>query len=150
MSEPGHPAAHGLPPGRFPPSPVGAGHVAPAPRRVRATIAGQWIFDTRHALYVWEHPFYPQYHIPAADVLVDALRAGSAGSTPGSTTAWGTFRHLSILIGGQKRAAAARLVTASPHEALTDTYRFEWSALDHWFEEGRGDLRPSPQPLCAG
>jgi len=36
-------------------------HVEPAPRRVRATLGGEQIFDTTRARYVWEWPYYPQY-----------------------------------------------------------------------------------------
>src|SRR5713226_2045167 len=38
-------------------------HVEPAPRRVRATLGGEQIFDTTRARYVWEWPYYPQYYI---------------------------------------------------------------------------------------
>ncbi len=31
-------------------------HVEPAPRRVRATLGGEQIFDTTRARYVWEWP----------------------------------------------------------------------------------------------
>jgi uncharacterized protein (DUF427 family) len=64
-----------------------ANHVEPAPRRVRATLAGEQIFDTTRARYVWEWPYYPQYYIPAGDIdsrfLVDEdhdqhLRQGTA------------------------------------------------------------------------
>ena len=43
-------------------------HVEPAPRRVRATLGGEQIFDTTRARYVWEWPYYPQYYIPAGDI----------------------------------------------------------------------------------
>ena len=33
-------------------------HVEPAPRRVRATLGGEQIFDTTRARYVWEWPYY--------------------------------------------------------------------------------------------
>ena len=59
------PAAEGLPPGHFPGPPVGAGHTAPCPRRLRARVGGAWVLDTTAASYVWEHPFYPQYAVPA-------------------------------------------------------------------------------------
>ena len=39
-------------------------HAEPAPRRVRATLGGEQIFDTTRAWYVWEWPYYPQYYIP--------------------------------------------------------------------------------------
>jgi uncharacterized protein (DUF427 family) len=56
---------------------VGAGHVEPAPRRVRGFKDGAVVFDTVRALYLWEWPNYPQYVIPEADVdraRLDGLR----------------------------------------------------------------------------
>ncbi len=47
--------------------------VEPVPRRIRAMLAGEVILDTTRALYVWEWPNYPQYHIPIADVDADYL-----------------------------------------------------------------------------
>lgn len=38
-----------------------AGHTEPAPRRVRATLGGETVFDTTRARYVWEWANYPQY-----------------------------------------------------------------------------------------
>ncbi len=38
------------------------------PRRVRATLGGEQIFDTTRAWYVWEWPYYPQYYIPVEDI----------------------------------------------------------------------------------
>ena len=43
-------------------------HAEPAPRRVRATLGGEQIFDTTRAWYVWEWPYYPQYYIPVEDI----------------------------------------------------------------------------------
>src|ERR1700756_5421791 len=66
---------------------VEADHTEPAPRRVRATLGGELIFDTTRARYVWEWAYYPQYYIPVEDVderfLVDEhheqrLRQGTA------------------------------------------------------------------------
>jgi uncharacterized protein (DUF427 family) len=56
---------------------VPTGHVEPAPRRVRGFSGGRCAFDTLRALYVWEWPNYPQYHIPLGDCdasLLDGLR----------------------------------------------------------------------------
>ena len=60
----------------YPPSIAETGHVAPSPRRVRGFKDGAVVFDTLHALYLWEWPNYPQYVIPRADVdaaLVDSV-----------------------------------------------------------------------------
>lgn len=68
------PAATDVPAGHFPGPPVQRGHVEPCPRRIRARRDGEWILDTTAAFYVWEHPYYPQYAVPAAD-LDDRARA---------------------------------------------------------------------------
>lgn len=74
------PAAEGVAPGGFPGPPVPTGHVAPCPRRIRARTEHGWVLDTTEALYVWEHPYYPQYAVPAR-LLPDDL-ARRARATP--------------------------------------------------------------------
>ena len=106
-------------------------HVEPVPRRIRATLAGATVLDTTDALYVWDVPHYPQYYIPRADVdatlLVDEahahkLRIGSA-------------QRYGLGVGDVERPGAARLYTESPLAGVAGTFRFEWDALDSWFEE---------------
>ena len=130
MTSSSAPAAEGIPAGHFPPSPVEAGHVAPAPRRVRAMLGGEWVFDTSRAFYVWEHPYYPQYYVPRGDVGAELVADGDEQSIDGV----GTFSSHTVRAGGQQRAGAARLLTEAEID-LADTVGFEWSALDHWFEE---------------
>lgn len=62
------PAAEGIAPGHFAPSPVEAGHTAPCPRRIRAMYRDRWALDSSAVTYYWEHPYYPQYLIPMADI----------------------------------------------------------------------------------
>lgn len=108
-----------------------AEHVEPAPRRVRGMLAGKTVFDTTRARYVWEWPNYPQYYIPLSDVdptvLVDErhplrLRRGTA------------HRH-GLHAGATSRPGAARVYRADAAPDLVDTVRFEWDALDAWYEE---------------
>lgn len=131
MADSDRPAAEGIAPGHYPAAPVEAGHVEPAPRRVRGMLGGEWVFDSTRALYAWEHPYYPQLHIPGDDVATGTLIDDDATrSTPLGTAGTWTLRA-----GGQERPAAARRLVAPDDEALTDTFRFTWKALDHWFEE---------------
>jgi uncharacterized protein (DUF427 family) len=62
------PAADGITAGHFTGSPVQAGHTAPNPRRIRATLGGRTVVDTRRSTYVWDHPHYPRWSFPAEDV----------------------------------------------------------------------------------
>ncbi|NMO91981.1 DUF427 domain-containing protein [Actinomycetospora sp. TBRC 11914] len=75
-------------------------------KRVRAVLGGRVVVDTLAPVLVWEWPYYPTYHLPVADVDLDAL----------PTTA---VRRLVLDVDGRP----------------TDLVRVEWSAMDQWFEE---------------
>jgi uncharacterized protein (DUF427 family) len=66
------------------------------------------VFDTTRALYVWEKPYYPQYYIPVEDVDPDLL--ASLGES-------------------------ARVHGEESMDGLSGMVRFDWEALDAWFEE---------------
>ncbi|KAF4553902.1 Hypothetical protein D9617_5g067770 [Elsinoe fawcettii] len=40
--------------------------VLSTPRRIRILLGGAYIADTTSAIFVWEHPYYPQYYLPHA------------------------------------------------------------------------------------
>jgi len=98
------------------------GGTAPVPRRIRATLDGRGVLDTTDAIYLWEFPPYPQYYVPVADVAAGVLT--DTGETK-------TFEH-----------GVARVHTAGTGRAWVyddgvakDRVRFQWDALDSWFEE---------------
>jgi uncharacterized protein (DUF427 family) len=117
--------------GDYPQAIVPVDHVEPAPRRVRATLSGHVVFDTTHAVYLWEGPFYPQYYIPLIDVdgalLVDEHHPQRDHR--------GQLEIFGLDVGGATRPSAIRVYRESTIEGLTGMARFEWSALDSWFEE---------------
>jgi uncharacterized protein (DUF427 family) len=115
----------------YPASITAINHFAAAPRRVRGMLGGEIVFDTTRAIYVWEWPNYPQYYVPLADVRPGVLAPdGDPLSTP-----QGDAQPQRLTARDSQRAAGARLITASPITGIRDTVRFEWSALDQWFEE---------------
>jgi uncharacterized protein (DUF427 family) len=105
--------------------------IEPVPRRIRATLGGEVVLDTTRALYVWEWPAYPQFHIPAADVkpgvLVDEEHVQRLKR--------GTARRHGLRVGELTRPAAARVYTDDAVEGLAGTVRIDWAALDSWYEE---------------
>lgn len=105
--------------------------VEPVPRRIRAVLAGETVVDTTEARYVWEHPAYPQYYIPLADVRADALvdEDGTEETPRGDVKLYG------LRVRDQHRPQAAKVLGAAKVAGLDDTVRFEWSALDAWYEE---------------
>jgi uncharacterized protein (DUF427 family) len=106
-------------------------HVEPVPRRVRGFVAGQTVFDTTRALYVWEWPYYPQYYIPLVDVHLDLLT--SENHSQHSPRGLADVHRLQV--GDIRRPHAAQVLLDSPVDGLSGTVRFEWAALDAWFEE---------------
>ena len=110
---------------------VAVDHIEPVPRRIRAVLGNEVVLDTTKALYVWEWANYPQYYIPVADVRSDLLIA--EGHT--QRTGRGPAELHGLRVGQTYRPRAARLITASPLAGLSGTVRFEWAALDAWFEE---------------
>ena len=107
------------------------GLVEPAPRRVRAVLADRTVLDTTRAMYVWEWPNYPQYHVPLADidpaVLVDQQHQ--------QRTKRGTAHLHGLRVGDTFRPGAARVYREDAAAGLADTMRLDWSALDAWYEE---------------
>ena len=115
----------------YPASIVPVNHVAPVPRRIRAYLGAEKVLDTSRALYVWEWPHYPQYYIPLDDIRRDLLI--SEGHT--QQTRRGLAELHGLTVGEVHRPRAARLITEATVDGLNGTVRFEWGALDAWFEE---------------
>jgi uncharacterized protein (DUF427 family) len=110
---------------------VPVNHVEPVPRRIRAFLGTEKVLDTTGALYVWEWPYYPQYYIPLADVRQDLLVPEGHAQQTGR----GKAELHGLRAGEAQRPRAARLITESTIDGLSSTVRFEWDALDAWFEE---------------
>ncbi len=115
----------------YPQTIVPVNHIEPVPRRIRAFLGGAVVLDTIRARYVWESPNYPQYYIPIADVNSEVLidEHHSQRLSRGSA-----LRH-GLRVGAVERAAALRVYTEDSLEGLAGMARFEWDALDAWFEE---------------
>jgi uncharacterized protein (DUF427 family) len=105
--------------------------VEPAPRRVRAFLAGEPVFDSTRALYVWEWPYYPQYYVPITDV--NATHLVAEDTTQHSPR--GLVDLHGLRVGDVHRPHAAKVLQYSSVNGLNGTVRFEWVALDAWFEE---------------
>src|SRR3954452_8214956 len=100
----------------------------PAPRRVRAVLGGVVGLDTTRARDLWEWPHYPQYYIPVDDVAPGVLVDGNDEVRFDR----GPARRMDLRAGQVLRPSAALLYTGEP---LAGLVRFEWDALDAWFEE---------------
>jgi uncharacterized protein (DUF427 family) len=101
-------------------------------RRVRVRFGGQYVADSTRAVLVWEHPYYPTYYFPAADVRTDLLVAsGDEHHSPDR----GTADLHDLQVGDRTAPAAVSWYRDGAAEVVTGYVRFEWRAMDAWFEE---------------
>jgi uncharacterized protein (DUF427 family) len=104
----------------------------PCAKRIRVMLGGHFIADTTDALLVWEGPAYPQYYVPVEDIVDGALApSGTVKRSPSR----GDAQQFDVIAGDVVRSEAAWRHTDSPMEALRDRVRFDWGAMDGWFEE---------------
>ena len=81
---------------------------------------------------MWENPSYPAYYVPVADVRTDLL---VPTATVTHSPSRGDACNFTVRVGGDERVDAAWQYRESPIEELRDHIRFDWDAMDAWFEE---------------
>jgi uncharacterized protein (DUF427 family) len=94
---------------------------------VRGYVGGELVVDSRRPLLVWERAGYPAYYFPIDDVDMDLLQAEQGADGHG--------QRFALKAAGRTVAGAAVQYDQSPIELLRDAIRFEWGAVDAWFEE---------------
>lgn len=100
-------------------------------KRVRGFVKGLLLFDTTRPALVWEVPYYPAYYIPVDDVVAELVGSGETRHSPSR----GDADVLDVCIGDHTLPAAALRYLDSPIPELHDLVRFDWTAVDEWFEE---------------
>jgi len=101
-------------------------------KRIRAYLGGELVADTTRPLLVWEKPNYPTYYFPAADVRAELL---SADDNVVHSPSRGDGHTFTVHAGGKEAPGAALRYEHSPFEELREAIRFDWQAMDAWFEE---------------
>jgi len=101
--------------------------ISPSAKRVRVVFGGEVIADAPDGMYVWEHPFFPQYYLPLSAVADGVL-------TPIAERE-GRGLRCDVLGGGRVASGAAVSFPDHPIPELRDHVRFEFGAMDAWFEE---------------
>ena len=101
-------------------------------KRIRGFVGGELVVETFKPLLVWEKLHYPTYYFPLDDVRAELLT--SEGRTSHSPSR-GDAEVMTLAAGGVSRSGAALRYDRSPFESLWETVRFEWDAVDAWFEE---------------
>jgi len=113
--------------------------VLPTDRRVRVLFNGKYIATTTRAVFVWEHPFYPQYWIPEADFDVpfsdkDKIEVPVAGDD-GDAMKVGQLSTIKV---GDRSAEGIIIfypTVTGPGAPLAGLVKVPFNATDQWFEE---------------
>ncbi|WP_067531368.1 DUF427 domain-containing protein [Nocardia crassostreae] len=105
--------------------------VEPCAKRVRAYFGGQLVADSSRPRLVWEHPHYPTYYLPAADLRAKLEPTGKSRTSEGR----GEGIEFDVVVDGTVAAGAAVRYPDSPVEELRDLVRLKFDAMDEWFEE---------------
>jgi len=106
--------------------------VEPNPKWIRGYLDGRSVVDTRRALLVWEIPHYPAWYVPAEDVADGVLEPNDRVDR---SPRRGPAHRFDLVVGDHRVPDAAWHHPDSPVEAIRDHVRFEFGALDAWFEE---------------
>jgi uncharacterized protein (DUF427 family) len=101
-------------------------------KRVRVYLGGALVADTIAPVLVWEVPYYPAYYFPLKDVHTELLT--ESGNTDHSPSR-GDATLFTIKTESRQAVDAAGVYRDSPIEELRDLVRFDWDAMDAWFEE---------------
>src|SRR5262245_51694572 len=107
-------------------------HIEDGAKRVRTFLGGELIADSKRLKLVWEVPYYPAYYFPRQGGRIEFLVPN--GHTEHSPSR-GDAYHFTIKAGNRVAEGAAWNYAESPVEELLDLIRFDWNAMDGWFEE---------------
>jgi uncharacterized protein (DUF427 family) len=109
-------------------------------RKISILFNGQYFVSSVQALYVWEHPFYPQFYIHRRDLLTDREHIKFIKSQefnhPETGVVLGTSYNVTS---GDRIAPESILIFADnlsgPAASLSGLVRIQFDAMDQWFEE---------------
>jgi len=108
------------------------------PRRIRGLFAGEWIFDTLSAVYVWEWAYYPYFYIPIKEFKDGVLSRvqGEEGKGKGF--------YVAKLTVGEESTDRVLVFEDSEGGGLGGLVRVEHAAIT-WFAEDEKLLGPHPK-----
>lgn len=105
--------------------------IEPNLKWIRGFRGNATVVDSRNARLVWEIPYYPSWYFPPDDVHAELVENGETLRSPSR----GDGTWYDLVIDGETIPNAAWRHLDSPVEELRGLVRFEWDAMQSWFEE---------------
>jgi uncharacterized protein (DUF427 family) len=105
-------------------------------KRIRATLNGITILDTRSALLVWEHSHFPHYWIPRADFVEAATVWTKEKSISGiESSVWEVATSATNGESQGPKTIKALVVPEGFNHELAGLVKIDFKGPDEWFEE---------------
>ncbi|PNS20531.1 hypothetical protein CAC42_5981 [Sphaceloma murrayae] len=98
----------------------------PTPRRVRILLNGVYIADSTDALFVWEHPYYPQYYLPRGGFGDEYVKRREEITEGGEKVGW----VLEVTV-GERRVRGVEFEKG----VVGGRVKIVFGDVDQWFEE---------------
>ena len=105
--------------------------IEPSPKWIRGVHGGRTLVDSRDARLVWEVPYYPAWYFPIDAVHGDLVPNGEVLRSPRR----GDGTRYDLVVDGLTLPDVGWQHVDSPVEELRGLVRFEWNAMEAWFEE---------------
>ena len=116
------------------------------PRRLRAVLGGQTVFDSTRAMLLHETGLPPQVYVPLDDIRADLIQPTDHHTY---CPFKGTASYWTVTAGGQVAENAIWAYPEPNDEAgwLEGYAGFYWNAMDEWYDEDeRRGQHPRPVP----
>jgi len=101
-------------------------------KRIRVLFNGAYIADSIATELVWEHKWYPHVYIPSKDVQTKYLsEPDQQKDAPPAVNEFAKSKVLKLTVDGKSTDQVTQVVEGP----LKDYIRFQFDAMDTWFEE---------------
>ena len=111
------------------------------PRKVQILYNGAYVLATTNAVFVWEHPFYPQYYVPTKELISSSktrqweFKEGEVFKAENGTE---VAMQCTIKVGtkstDQVLAFSSENLSGKAEE-LKGMTKIDFASMDQWFEE---------------
>jgi len=105
--------------------------IEPNPKWIRGVHGGRTLVDSKDSRLVWEVPYYPAWYFPVDAVQGDLVPNGEVQRSPRR----GDGTRYDLVVDGVALPDVGWQHVDSPVEELRGLVRFEWDAMEAWFEE---------------
>ncbi|KAK4540236.1 hypothetical protein LTR36_009641 [Oleoguttula mirabilis] len=109
-------------------------------RMIKLLFNGVYILQTTNAVFVWEHPFYPQFYVPRSELVENSKHTPlqlTEGDAFNSSHGKQVGTQLTLTVGDKSTAQAIAFSDdlSGSAEALRGLVKIDFHAIDKWFEE---------------